>query len=250
MIRIAVLDDYQHAAPEFGDWNRLATRASIDFFDKSFASIEEAKAVLAPFNVLCLMRERMPVPRALIEGLPNLKLIVVTGGRTRSLDKEAAHERGILVAHTRSGDSPAAPVELAWALIFALMRHIPLEHDNMRHGRWQTTVGRVASGKVLGLLGLGKLGSAMVPIARALGMDIIAWSPNLTPERASAAGVRAVGKEALFAESDIVSLHIVLSDATRGIVGDADLRRMRSSALLINTSRGPVVDKRGVVPAL
>jgi phosphoglycerate dehydrogenase-like enzyme len=250
MIHIAVLDDYQHAAPDFGDWNRLATRATIDFFDSNLGSVEEAAHVLAPFDVLCLMRERMPMPLQLIERLPNLKLIVVTGGRTRSLDKEAARQRGILVTHTRSGDSPAAPLELAWGLILALMRHIPLEHDNMRHGLWQTTVGRVLAGKTLGLLGLGKLGAAMVPVARAFGMEVQAWSPNLTPERAAAAGARAVSKEALFAESDIVSLHIVLSESTRGVIGAADLRRMRSSALLINTSRGPLVDESALLEAL
>jgi phosphoglycerate dehydrogenase-like enzyme len=250
MIRIAVLDDYQHAAPEFGDWNRLAPHATIDFFDRNLASVAEAAHLLAPFDVLCLMRERMPVPRQLLESLPNLKLIVVTGGRAPSLDKEAARERGILVAHTRSGDSHAATVELAWALIFALMRHLPLEHENVRNGHWQTTVGRVVSGKVLGLLGLGKLGGAMVPVARAFGMDAIAWSPNLTPERASAAGVLAVSKEALFAESDIVSLHLVLSATTRGIVSAAELSRMRSSALLVNTSRGPLVDEPALLQAL
>jgi phosphoglycerate dehydrogenase-like enzyme len=250
MIRIAVLDDYQHAAPDFGDWNRLATRATIDFFDRNIASVEDAAHALAPFDVICLMRERMAMPRELIDRLPNLKLIVVTGGRTRSLDKEAARERGILVAHTRSGDSPSAPVELAWGLILALMRHIPQEHINMREGLWQTTVGRVLRGKRLGVLGLGRLGAAMVPIARAFGMEVQAWSPNLTQERAAAAGAAHVSKEALFADSDIVSIHLVLSEATHGLVTAADLRRMRASALLVNTSRGPLVDEAALLMAL
>jgi phosphoglycerate dehydrogenase-like enzyme len=250
MIRIAVLDDYQHAAPDFGDWNRLATRATIDFFDQHIAQIEDAVHALAPFDVICLMRERMAMPRDLIEQLPNLKLIVVTGGRTRSLDKEVARQRGILVAHTRSGDSPAAPVELAWGLILALMRHIPQEHTNMREGLWQTTVGRVLRGKRLGILGLGRLGAAMVPVARAFGMEVQAWSPNLTQERAEAAGANYVAKDALFADSDIITIHLVLSEATQGLVTAADLRRMRPSALLVNTSRGPLVDEAALVTAL
>jgi D-3-phosphoglycerate dehydrogenase len=250
MIRIAVLDDYQHAAPAFGDWNRLVTRATIDFFDTPIADAAEAAQTLAPFDVLCLMRERMAMPRDLLALLPNLKLIVVTGGRTRTLDKEAARERGILVAHTRSGDSPAAPVELAFGLMLALMRHIPHEHDNMRRGLWQTTVGRVLRGKQIGLLGLGKLGTAMVPIARAFGMDVTAWSPNLTAERAARAGALYVSRDALFADSDIVSLQMVLSDKTRGLVTAADLRRMRADALLINVSRGPLVDEKALLTAL
>jgi phosphoglycerate dehydrogenase-like enzyme len=250
MIRIAVLDDYQHAAPAFGDWNRLVAKAMIDFFDRNIADVEEAAHVLAPFDVLCLMRERMPMPRRLIELLPNLKLIVVTGGRTHTLDKEAARERGILVAHTRSGDSPAAPVELAWGLMLALMRHIPEEHDNVRRGLWQTTVGRVLRGKQLGILGLGRLGAAMLPIARAFGMDVTAWSPNLTMQRATAASVLYVPRETLFADSDVVTIHMVLSDKTRGLVTAADLRRMRPSALLINTSRGPLVDEAALLTAL
>jgi phosphoglycerate dehydrogenase-like enzyme len=250
MIRVAVLDDYQHAAPAFGDWNRLVARATIDFFDSNIFNVDEAADALAPFDVLCLMRERMAMPRALIERLPNLKLIVVTGGRTRSLDKEAARERGILVAHTRSGDSPAAPVELAWGLILALMRHIPLEHDNMRRGLWQTTVGRVLRGKNMGILGLGKLGAAMVPIARAFGMYVMAWSPNLTHVRAAAAGALYVSKQAFFSDSDIISIHMVASDTTRGLIAQDELRKMQRSALIINTSRGPIVEETALIKAL
>ena len=250
MIRVAVLDDYQHAAPDFGDWDRLAARATIDFFDRNIADVGEAAEILAPFDVLCLMRERMALPRHLIERLPNLKLIVVTGPRTRSLDKQAARERGIAVAHTRSSDSPAAPVELAFGLILALMRHIPQEHDNMRRGEWQATVGRVLHGKRFGLLGLGRLGTAMVPIARAFGMEIAAWSPHLSLDRAAAAGVMLVSKESLFADCDIISIHMVASETTQHLVGAADLRRMRPSALLINTSRGPLVDEAALLTAL
>jgi phosphoglycerate dehydrogenase-like enzyme len=250
MIRIAVLDDYQHAAPAFGDWNRLVARATIDFFDRNISDLDEAADVLAPFEVLCLMRERMAMPRTLIERLPNLKLIVVTGGRTRSLDKEAARERGILVAHTRSGDSPAAPVELAWGLILALTRNIAIEHDNMRRGLWQTTVGRVLRGKHMGILGLGKLGTAMVPIARAFGMDVMAWSPNLTPVRAAAAGVLYVSKQAFFSDADIISIHMVASDTTRELVAQDELRKMQPSALIINTSRGPIVEEAALIKAL
>jgi D-3-phosphoglycerate dehydrogenase len=249
-MRIAVLDDYQRVATTLGDWGRLGPDAAVDVFDRNLASVEEAAAALAPYEVVCLMRERMPMPRALIERLPNLKLIVVTGARTRSIDFDAAAERGIPVCHTRGGESHHATPELAWGLILSCARSIPQEHARVRAGAWQETIGTVLHGKTLGLLGLGKLGQRMVPVARAFGMEVIAWSQNLTPERAREGGAEYVDKEALFSRADVVSIHLVLGERTRGIVGEPELSRMKAGAILINTSRGPLVDGTALLEAL
>lgn len=249
-MRIAVLDDYQRVATRLGDWDRLGADVAIEVFDRNLASVEEAAAALAPYEVVCLMRERMPMPRALIERLPNLKLIVVTGARTRSIDFEAAAERGIPVCHTRGGESHHATPELAWGLILSCARAIPQEHARVRAGAWQETIGTVLHGKTLGLLGLGKLGQRMVPVARAFGMEVIAWSQNLTPERAREGGAEYVDKEALFSRADVVSIHLVLGERTRGIVGEPELSRMKAGAILINTSRGPLVDGTALLEAL
>jgi phosphoglycerate dehydrogenase-like enzyme len=249
-MRIAVLDDYQRVATTLGDWGRLGPDVAVDVFDRNLASIEEAAAALAPYEVVCLMRERMPMPRALIGRLPNLKLIVVTGARTRSIDFEAAAERGIPVCHTRGGESHHATPELAWGLILSCARAIPQEHARVRAGAWQETIGTVLHGKTLGLLGLGKLGQRMVPVARAFGMEVIAWSQNLTPERAREGGAEYVDKEALFSRADVVSIHLVLGERTRGIVGEPELSRMKPGAILINTSRGPLVDGTALLEAL
>ena len=249
-MRIAVLDDYQRVAATLGDWDRLGVDVAIEVFDRNLASVEEAAAALAPYEVVCLMRERMPMPRALIERLPNLKLIVVTGARTRSIDFEAAAERGIPVCHTRGGESHHATPELAWGLILSCARAIPQEHARVRAGAWQETIGTVLHGKTLGLLGLGKLGQRMVPVARAFGMEVIAWSQNLTPERAREGGAEYVDKEALFSRADVVSIHLVLGERTRGIVGEPELSRMKAGAILISTSRGPLVDGTALLEAL
>jgi D-3-phosphoglycerate dehydrogenase len=249
-MRIAVLDDYQRVATTPGDWDRLGADVSIEVFDRNLASVEEAAAALAPHEVVCLMRERMPMPRALIERLPNLKLIVVTGARTRSIDFEAAAERGIPVCHTRGGESHHATPELAWGLILSCARAIPQEHARVRAGAWQETIGTVLHGKTLGLLGLGKLGQRMVPVARAFGMEVIAWSQNLTPERAREGGAEYVDKEALFSRADVVSIHLVLGERTRGIVGEPELSRMKPGAILVNTSRGPLVHEGALLEAL
>ena len=249
-MRIAVLDDYQRVATRLGDWDRLGADVAIEVFDRNLASVEEAAAALAPYEVVCLMRERMPMPRALIERLPNLKLIVVTGARTRSIDFEAAAERGIPVCHTRGGESHHATPELAWGLILSCARAIPQEHGRVRAGAWQETIGTVLHGKTLGLLGLGKLGQRMVPVARAFGMEVIAWSQNLTPERAREGGAEYVDKDALFSRADVVSIHLVLGERTRGIVGEPELSRMKAGAILINTSRGPLVDGTALLGAL
>jgi phosphoglycerate dehydrogenase-like enzyme len=248
--RIAILDDYQHVALKMADWSRLPPECEPVVFDRNLATEDEAARALADFDVLCLLRERMPMPRTLIERLPALKLIVVTGAHNRTLDLAAAKERGITVSHTRGGDSQYATPELAWGLILSLMRHIPQEHQRMREGGWQETVGTALHGQTLSILGLGRLGSRMASIGRAFGMEVLAWSQNLTAERAEAAGATLVAKDELFARADVLTIHLVLGERSRGLVGAAELRRMKPSAVLVNTSRGPIVDEAALIAAL
>jgi D-3-phosphoglycerate dehydrogenase len=250
MTRIAVLDDYQHVALRMADWSRLPADCETVVFDRNLATEDEAAQALADFDVACLLRERMPVPASLIARLPKLKLIVVTGAHNRTLDLEAAKARGITVSHTRGGDSQYATPELAWGLILSLMRHIPQEHERMRTGGWQETVGTALHGRILSILGLGRLGSRMAAIGKAFGMDVLAWSQNLTAERAEAAGAALVAKEELFARADVLTIHLVLGERSRGLVGVAELHRMKPTAVLINTSRGPIVDEAALIAAL
>jgi len=249
-MRIAVLDDYQHVASTYADWTQVRALGEIDIFDRNLGSVEEAAATLEPYDVICLMRERMPVPASLVARLPNLKLLVTTGVHNRTIDFAATNARGIPVCHTRGGDSLYATSELAWALILAALRHIPQEDRNVRSGGWQQTIGGVLHGKTLGLLGLGRLGAQMVPVAKAFGMSVIAWSPNLTPERAGAAGADYAAKDGFFAGADIISIHMVLSARSKGIVGPAEIAAMRPGALLVNTSRGPLVEETALLAAL
>nr|WP_205520953.1 D-2-hydroxyacid dehydrogenase family protein [Propylenella binzhouense] len=249
-MRIAVLDDYQRVARTLADWESLGADCEVEVFDRNLASEDEAAAALAPFDILCLMRERMPLPGSLMERLPRLKLVVVTGSRVRTIDMEKAVARGITVCHTRPGESQAATPELAWGLILAAYRHIPEEHARVRAGGWQETLGTTLHGRTLGLLGLGKLGGRMVPVAKAFGMEVIAWSQNLGPERAAEAGARLVEKDELFETADIVSVHLVLGERTRGIVGAREIALMKQDALLVNTSRGPLVDEEALLAAL
>jgi phosphoglycerate dehydrogenase-like enzyme len=250
MIRIAVLDDYQRVALSLADWSQLGPDAKVDVFDHNLGSIEEAATALKLYDVICLMRERMPVPRALIEQLPNLKLIIVTGARTHTIDFEAAAGRGITVCHTHPGESQHATSELTWGLILSCVRYIPQEHQRVSAGGWQETIGTILHGKTLGIVGLGKLGSRVAAFGQAFGMDIIAWSQNLTAERAEAAGAKLVSKDELFARSDVVTIHLVLSERTRGLVGAHELGLMKPTAILINTSRGPIVDEAALIEAL
>jgi D-3-phosphoglycerate dehydrogenase len=196
------------------------------------------------------MRERMPLPRALIERLPRVKLVVVTGARTRTIDLEAAAEHGMTVCHTHPGESQYATPELAWGLILSCARLIPEEHRHVREGRWQETIGLSLGGKTIGLLGLGKLGSRMAPVARAFGMDVVAWSQNLTEEKAASVEARRVDKDELFRIADVVSIHLVLSERTRGLVGAPEFGLMKPTAILVNTSRGPIVDEAAMIKAL
>ncbi|MDE4915164.1 D-2-hydroxyacid dehydrogenase family protein [Methylobacterium sp. 092160098-2] len=246
---MAVLDDYQRVALEYGDWERLGPDLDVTVFDRNLA-LEDAKVALAPYDVLCLMRERMALPSTLIEALPNLRLVIFTGVRTRSIEFAALAERGIVACHTGGGEMQPATAELTWGLILAAMRYLPREMAGMWDGAWQTTVGSVLEGRTLGLLGLGKLRQRVAAIGAAFGMHRIAWSPNLDAERAGTAGVALVDKDELFAASDVLTLHMVLSPATRHLVGARELGLMRPGALLVNTSRGPLIDETALIETL
>lgn len=251
MTRIAILDDYNRVALDMADWSAVQARCHVDVIDRALDIPEEAARVLAPYDVLCHLRERTAMPAALIEALPNLKMMTITGSSHRTLDMQAASERGIVVcgAVDRPGGGHGTP-ELAFGLMLALARKIVKEDANIRAGRWQSSIGLTLNGKTLGILGLGKLGSRVARIGAAFGMKIVAWSPNLTVERAAAAGAVPVSKDELFAQSDFLSLHIVLGDRTRNIVGAAELALMKRSAYLINTSRGPLIDEAALLDCL
>jgi phosphoglycerate dehydrogenase-like enzyme len=247
-LSIAILDDYQNVALQSADWSALDGRATITVFNDHLADPDQVVARLLPFDAVCVMRERTPLPKAVIDRLPRLKLIASTGARNASIDAAAATERGIAVTHTGYDASPT--IELTWALILAGARHVATEAANLRAGGWQQTVGDGLHGKTLGLLGLGNIGSEVARIGKAFGMDAIAWSQNLTPEKAAAQGVRLVSKDDLFAKSDVLTIHLVLSQRSRGLVGAAELAAMKPTARLVNTSRGPIVDEAALVAAL
>jgi phosphoglycerate dehydrogenase-like enzyme len=242
-LRIAILDDYQGVATELADWTGLPGEVTV--FTQPFPGPDAVVAALAGFDVLVAMRERTRFPAEVLERLPDLRLLVTAGP---AVDLDAAHRLGITVSATGYDSSPTA--ELTWALILAAARDLPAEAERVRTGRWQESVGIGLHGKTLGLLGLGRLGSRVARIGQAFGMDTIAWSANLTPEKAAEHDVRAVGKHELFATADVVSIHLVLSARTRGIVGAAELAAMKPSALLVNTSRGPIVDTPALLAAL
>jgi len=246
--KIAVLDDYQNAALESADWSVLYQRADITVFQDHLADPEAVIERLMPFDVICVMRERSPLPRNIIERLPNLKLIASTGAGNASIDVAAASERGIAVVHTGYRSDPA--IEFTWALILASVRHIVTESNSVRSGGWQKTVGTDLRGKTLGVLGLGRIGSEVARIGRAFGMNLIAWSQNMTVQAAEAAGATLVSKNQLFEQADILTIHLVLSSRTRGLIGAAELARMKPTARLINTSRGPIVEEQALISVL
>ncbi len=248
MTRVAVLDDFQGVALSMADWSPVRERAQVDVFGDHVAAPDELVGRLAAYDVVVLMRERTPLPAGVIERLPRLRLIVTTGRRNPAVDTAAARARGVTVCGT--GSLATAPVELTWALILGLCRHLVVEDGNVRSGGWQTTVGRDVSGRTLGVVGLGRLGGQVASIGRAFGMRVLAWSEHLTAERAEEVGATAVPFDRLLAESDVVTIHQVLSDRTRGLVGARELSLMKSDALLVNTSRGPVVDTAALVAAL
>ncbi len=256
-MRVAVLDDYHHVAQGLADWGALA--AEIDFFHAPIAR-EQLAATLAPYDTLVLMRERTAFPRELLEQLPNLQLLITTGMRNAAVDIDYLQSRGVRVCGTGIpgyGDTKLEPppgvpstIELAWALIFALFKRITHEDRALREGIWQSDLPTNLAGATLGLVGLGRLGSLMIAPARAFGMEVIAWSQNLTVERARQAGARAVTQSELLSNADVISIHLVLSERTRGLLGEAELGQMRPSAFLVNTSRGPIVQERALVQAL
>src|SRR5256714_80314 len=241
MIRIAILDDYQNVSLEMADWSPLAGRAAITVFNGHLSNLDEIVERLLPFDVVCVMRERTPLPRTVIERLPRLKLLASTGSRNAAIDVEAAAERGIVVAHTGYDARPT--IEMTWALILASARQVALENAHLRAGGWQLTMGDGLHGKTLGVLGLGNIGSEVARIGLAFGMEVIAWSQNLTAEKAQTCGARLVSKKELFRNADILTIHLVLSQRTKGLVGADELQAMKPSARLINTSRGPIVDE-------
>ncbi|SFD34992.1 D-2-hydroxyacid dehydrogenase family protein [Methylobacterium sp. 13MFTsu3.1M2] len=245
-----ILDDYQQAALALADWARLSDRVAISAISQHIPNPDDLVARIAQAEILVIMRERTPFPAALLERLPRLELLVTSGMRNLAIDLAAARARNVVVCGTDS--SPTPPTELTWALILGLARHVAPESLTLRAGGpWQSTIGTDLAGATLGVLGLGKIGTRVAEIGRAFGMRVIAWSPNLDDGRAAAAGVeRAASKEALLEASDVVTIHLVLGDRTRGLLGAAELRRMRRDAFLVNTSRAPIIDQAALVQAL
>ncbi len=254
MMRVAVLDDYQRRAAGYADWDTLGSDTEIDFWTEPIAA-DELPARLGGYEVLVLMRERTRFPREILSRLPNLRLLITTGMRNASVDAAYLRERGIVYCGTEGTSAPRAAgvpstAEVAWALILAVFKRVTVEDRAVREGRWQLGVPRNLAGATLGLAGLGNLGAAMVGPARAFGMTPIAWSEHLTDERAAEVGAIRVAKEQLLADADVLSIHLVLSERTRGLFGAAELRQMKPTAALINTSRGPIVDEAALVAAL
>ena len=246
--RIAVLDDYQRAALSLADWSALEARATFTVFNDHLADSDAVVERLRPFDVVCVMRERTPMTRTIIERLPNLRMIASTGSRNASIDLKAAEERGVQVVHT--GYTSAPTIELTWALILGSARNLVAENTSLRGGGWQQSVGDDMAGRTLGILGLGNVGGAVAQIGNAFGMKVIAWSQNLTTERAAEVRATLVTRDELFRKADVVSIHLVLSRRTRGLVGAAELALMKPTARLINTSRGPIVVEADLIAAL
>src|ERR1700754_2042108 len=247
-VQVAILDDYQNVALSMADWSEVAAHADITVFTDHLADQDAVVQRLAPFDVVWVMRERTPLPRNVVEPLPRLKMIASTGPFNASIDVAAAKERGIYVSTT--GGYVESTVELTWALILAAARRIVDESESVRAGGGQTSVGPQLGGTVLGVLGLGRIGSRVAQVGKAFGMDIIAWSANLTPEAAEPAGATYVSKDELFSRADVLTIHLVLSARSRGLVGSAELALMKPTALLVNTSRGPIVDESALADAL
>ena len=248
MVKIAILDDYQNVALRMADWSVLPASAEITVFDDHLAGVEPMAERLAGYEIVAIMRERTRFPRALFERLPGLKLLITTGARNAAVDLAAAADHGVTVCGTRGAGHPTA--ELAWGLILGLLRHIPFEDRRMRAGHWQTTVGIGLSGLTLGVIGLGRLGAQVANIGNAFAMKVVAWSQNLTAERAAECGAELVDKAALLAQADIVTIHLVLSQRTRDLIGARELGLMKPTAYLINTSRGPIVTEAALIETL
>jgi phosphoglycerate dehydrogenase-like enzyme len=247
-MQIAILDDYQNVALNMADWSTIQRSARVLVFNDHLSNEYALAERLAPFEVICIMRERTPLSRAVLSQLPHLKLVVSTGQRNASLDTKACGELGIEVAMTGYVESGAP--ELTWALLMALARKVVVENGNVCSGGWQTTVGVDLRGKTMGIIGLGRIGTQIAAYAKVFGMKVIAWSENLTEERAHRAGAELVSKERLFRAADFVSVHLVLSERSRGIVGQTELEMMKPSAFLVNTSRGPLIDEAALLTIL
>ena len=247
-MKVAILDDYQDVALRLADWSAVRRRAEITVFNDHLADPAAVVERLHPFDVVCVMRERTPLSRDILQQLPRLKLIASTGPRNAAIDMRVAAERGIVVTATGYESTPT--IELSWALILASARHLAREAASVRDGGWQTRIGTNLRGKCLGVIGLGNIGKEVARIALAFGMTVIAWSQNLTSEIASAAGATLVDKDALFRQADIVTIHLILSRRTSGLVGAAELALMKPTAWLVNTSRGPIVDEAALIEAL
>ncbi|MBM3505760.1 MAG: D-2-hydroxyacid dehydrogenase family protein [Alphaproteobacteria bacterium] len=248
MPRIAVIDDYLNNALRMADWSKIAARAEIVVFNDHAHDDAAVVGRLRDFDIVCAMRERTWFSRAVLQRLPKLRLLCSTAPRNAAVDVAAAHELGIMCCGTRAPNGATA--ELTWGLILALLRNIPGEHQHVREGGWQQRIGRDVSYLTLGVIGLGRLGAQVAKVGKAFGMKVLAWSPNLTPERAAPHAVEAVSKERLLAEADIVTLHMVLRDSTRGLMAAADFARMKREAVFINTSRGPLADEAALLRAL
>ena len=247
--RCAILDDYQDVALKLADWSVLADRVETTTFTNFFTSAAEAAQALKGFDIICAMRERTPFPRAMFEALPDLKLLITSGLRNAAIDLAAAKDHGVTVCGTAMVGNPTAGI--AMGLMLELTRKIGLENARMKQGApWQVTLGEDIAGKTLGIIGLGKLGKQIAAIGQALGMSVIAWSSNLTRETCAEAGVTYATKDELFANADIITIHLVLSERSRGLVSAADIARMKPSAYLINTARGPIVDEDALLKAL
>jgi phosphoglycerate dehydrogenase-like enzyme len=243
-VRIAILDDYQDVARRSADWGALDVTAFADHVADDDALV----ARLEPFDAVVAMRERTPFTAARLARLPRLRLLVTTGMANASMDLDAARQAGITVCGT--GSLPFATAELTWGLIIALARHIPAEDARVRAGGWQRTLGTDLAGRTLGVVGLGRLGSRVATIGRAFAMDVVAWSQNLDPAHAASLGAVAVTRDELLARADVVTIHLKLSERSRGLIGAAELARMKPTALLVNTSRGPIVDEAALLDAL
>jgi len=246
--RVAVLDDYQNVALQMADWSTLPADVEIQVVHDHLKDTNAVAERLYNFDIVVAMRERTPFHRALLEQLPNLRLLITTGRRNASIDTQAATDRGVTVCGTDGLGYPTA--ELTWGLILGLARQIPREDQATRQGRWQVSTGVGLNGKTLGLIGLGRLGSQVATVGKAFQMRLLAWSQNLTAKRAAEYGATLVSKDELLARSDVVSIHLILSDRSRGLLGARELALMKPSAYLINTSRGPIVDEAALIQAL
>src|SRR5246127_5821832 len=247
-MKVAILDDYQNVALRLADWSAVRRHAEIVVFNDHLVEPSAVIERLRPFDVVCVMRERTPLPREILQQLPNLKLIASTGPRNASIDTEAAADLGIAVTATGYDSTPT--IEFTWSLILASVRNIDREAASLKAGGWQIGLGSNLRGKTLGVVGLGNIGREVARIGLAFGMKVIAWSQNLTEEAASAAGATLVDKQTLFREADVVTVHLVLSHRTKGLIGAAELALMKSTARLVNTSRSPIVDEVALIGAL